>query len=131
MDNIFQKGEVVWAKVRGYSWWPGIIKKIILKTDNINITEKEIKFQVKFIGDNTHSILPMDKLQNFQEKFSIHSKTKKKPLLNSIKLTKKYLSGEISLFEIMKNEKENKNAEEEIIDFKIKEKEVINNYKIK
>ena len=81
MDNTFQKGEVIWAKVRGYSWWPGIIKKISLKSDTTdnkdNKNKKELKFLVKFIGDNSHSFLPKEKLQNFQEKFSIYSKTKK------------------------------------------------------
>jgi hypothetical protein len=128
MENIFQKGEVVWAKVRGYSWWPGIIRKIILKPNNLNSKEKEIekeiKFVVKFIGDNSHSILPKEKLENFQEKFSIYSRTKKKHLINSIKLAKKFLSGEISLLEIMNNKKENKNEGEEIKDLTNREKEV-------
>lgn len=116
MENNFQKGEVVWAKVRGYSWWPGIIKKITLKSDTLEIKEnknkKELKYFVKFIGDNSHSILTKDKLQNFQEKFSVYSKSKKRQLINSIKLAKKFLSGEVSLIDLNKNEIENIDNEE-------------------
>lgn len=24
----FKKGDVVWAKIRGYPWWPGIVSAI-------------------------------------------------------------------------------------------------------
>lgn len=114
MDKTFKKGEIVWAKVRGYSWWPGIVKKITLKVTNIDDTiygqnkinssiSREIRILVKFIGDNSHSILPLEKIEKFDEKFLEFSKTKKKPLQNSIKLAKKMLSGEISIFELNKN----------------------------
>ena len=28
MDKKYRKDEIVWAKVRGFPWWPGIVKKI-------------------------------------------------------------------------------------------------------
>ena len=31
MSAIYKKGEIVWAKIQGYSWWPGRITKIKLK----------------------------------------------------------------------------------------------------
>lgn len=110
MEKAFKKGEVVWAKVRGYSWWPGIIKKISLKFSKAENRKnmgnsKEIRILVKFIGDNSHSVLPLDKIEKFEKNFSHFSKTKKKPLLNSIKLAKKYLNGELSLIELKRNSK--------------------------
>lgn len=44
MEN-FQIDEIVWAKVRGYPWWPGIIV-------SINKDIKEL-YTINFIGDNT------------------------------------------------------------------------------
>jgi len=107
MDKSFKKGEVVWAKVRGYSWWPGIVNKISLKINKGENRKnmgngKEIRILVKFIGDNSHSILPQDKIEKFEKKFSEFSKTTKKPLLHSIKIAKKFISGEISLSELDK-----------------------------
>ena len=31
MSSTYKKGEIVWAKIQGYSWWPGRITSIKLK----------------------------------------------------------------------------------------------------
>jgi len=46
--TCFKKGDVVWAKVRGYSWWPAKISEVQ------RASERERKYKVDFIGDNTH-----------------------------------------------------------------------------
>ena len=88
MEN-FNVGEVVWAKIRGYPWWPGYIRGI--EDDN-----KEKKFVVQFIGDNTFSNIPKKQLTfffffkkqlgKFEKEYEIHSNTKKKDLKESIKI---------------------------------------------
>jgi len=78
MEN-FNVGEVVWAKIRGYPWWPGYIRGI--EDDN-----KEKKFIVQFIGDNTFSNIPKKQLAKFEKEYDIHSNTKKKDLKESIKI---------------------------------------------
>ena len=51
MSNIsFNVGEVIWGKIRGYSWWPAVITG----TDDDN---REKKYSVSFIGDNSHALL--------------------------------------------------------------------------
>jgi hypothetical protein len=100
MEKKYQKGEVVWAKVRGFPWWPGVIQNIlrITKVDEEEGFMKEIKetkIKVSFVGDNSYAELPLNKIEKFQTKFDEYSKTKKKSLLNSIKLAKKIISGEI------------------------------------
>jgi hypothetical protein len=50
---------------------------------------------VYFIGDDSHSSLPLNKIEKFNVKFEEFSKTKKKSLLNSIEIAKKIISGEI------------------------------------
>jgi len=117
MDKAFKKGEVVWAKVRGYSWWPGIVKKIslkICKADNKKNLKntREVSILVNFIGDNSHSVLPLDKIEKFEKKFYEFSKTKKRPLLYSIKLARKFIKGELSFTELKKiNNRECNNDE--------------------
>lgn len=43
--QTFQENEVVWAKIKGYPWWPGIIEE--------EIKNIKSKFKVNFIGDKT------------------------------------------------------------------------------
>ena len=31
MSLTYKKGEIVWVKIQGYSWWPGRITQIKLK----------------------------------------------------------------------------------------------------
>ena len=31
MSLTYKKGEIVWVKIKGYSWWPGRITQIKLK----------------------------------------------------------------------------------------------------
>ena len=95
MENKYRKGEVIWAKVRGFPWWPGVIKNISIKTvkqKNYNgedVEVKEVKFIVNFIGDNSHAELPSNKVDKFHNKLEEYSRTRKKDLLTSINLAKK------------------------------------------
>ena len=112
MEKKFRKGEVVWAKVRGFPWWPAMVKSVNIKFLRQDEEEEECRHTtvlVYFIGDNSHSELPINKIEKFSQKYEDYSKTKKKSLLNSIKLAKKIISNELSfekhLVELNKNEK--------------------------
>lgn len=52
---------------------------------------KEKKYVVSFIGDNTHSILQKQKLAKFQKEYKNYANTKKKVLLESIRLAKEMI----------------------------------------
>jgi hypothetical protein len=95
MEKKFRKGEVVWAKVCGFPWWPGVVRTIKMNMQGGSSLEKDYKILVNFIGDNSHSFLPLSKIEKFQIKFNEYAKTKKKGLLASIKLAKKIIQGEI------------------------------------
>lgn len=83
----FKRGDLVWAKVRGYSWWPAKIGDVLRdKSDR--------KYRVDFIGDNTHQTVPHDKVADFAENYASYSVTKKKDLLDSIEIAKKQLRKE-------------------------------------
>ena len=87
----FKRGDIVWAQVRGYSWWPAKVGEVIRDRNDI---KKDRKYRVDFIGDNTHQTLPSDKVVDFVENFFRLSETKKRDLLDSIDLAKRQLRRE-------------------------------------
>jgi hypothetical protein len=95
MEKKFRKGEVVWAKVRGFPWWPGVIRNISQRIGKGENNEREMKIMVNFVGDNSHADLPLNKIEKFTSKFEEYSNTKHKGLLNSINIAKKIYTGEI------------------------------------
>ena len=40
--------------------------------------KSDTKYRVDFIGDNTHQVLPQDKVQDFCDNYSKHAQSKKK-----------------------------------------------------
>lgn len=83
----YKRGDLVWAKVRGYSWWPARIGDVLRdKSDR--------KYRVDFIGDNTHQTVPHDKVADFADNYASNSVTKKKDLLDSIEIAKKQMRKE-------------------------------------
>jgi len=94
--NLFKKGDLVWAKIRGFPWWPGIVQTSKVKLgSNKEESSKEIRVLVNFLGDNTHAEIPLQKIENFVKKYEVFSKTKKKSLQKAITIANKLLKGEI------------------------------------
>ena len=123
MEKKFKKGEVVWAKVRGFPWWPAVVKSLNIKLAKQNddeIESRQTLVLVYFVGDNSHSELPINKIEKFASKYEEYSKTKKKCLINSIKQAKKIISNEISfddhLTDINKNEIRTRKRPNEILE---------------
>jgi hypothetical protein len=82
MSNIsFNVGELIWAKIRGYPWWPAIITG----TEDDN---REKKYNVSFIGDKSHSSLAKKCLEKFEKGLKLYSNTKKKNLQDVIEKAK-------------------------------------------
>jgi hypothetical protein len=109
----FKKGEVVWAKVRGFPWWPGVVKTMMHR---ISKSQDETKVVVNFIGDNSHANLPLNKVERFMPKYDEYANTKHKALLNSISVAKKIHSGELSYekhLQYIKKAEESSDSEEE------------------
>ena len=70
-NNNFLIGEIVWAKIRGYPWWPATVSEI-------NDENKEKKYICNFIGDNSHASLFKRDLAKFEKELDNFSQTKKK-----------------------------------------------------
>lgn len=80
-NTSFNVGEIIWAKIRGYSWWPAIITGA--EDDN-----REKKYAVVFLGDHSHSSLAKKSLEKFEKGLKLYSNTKKKNLLDVIEKAK-------------------------------------------
>ena len=76
MSTKFEKGEVVWGKIKGYPWWPAII------IDNNNLI-----YTIKFYNDNSLANLSSKFLLKYEEnKHKISESNKKnKKLMEAIK----------------------------------------------
>lgn len=99
----FTLGKIVWAKLRGYPWWPAQVhtyyynfhnilkfkfvnKIIILQIDSINEKVKDKKYYIKFIGDFTSAHVSVENLCLFDEGITKNYHiSKKKTLLNAFK----------------------------------------------
>lgn len=46
----YEKGELVWAKIKGYPWWPSIV---VESYNEIQNDPQQIELLVNFIGENS------------------------------------------------------------------------------
>ena len=101
MSLTYKKGEIVWVKIQGYSWWPGRITQIKLKF-NIRKNrsgkiilqyEKEPLFYITFFPNDSKGKVRSKNIKKFIEQYKQRSKeTKKKKLKKVIDAaTKAYL----------------------------------------
>lgn len=77
MSTFFEKGEVVWGKIRGYPWWPAII------TDFNN----NLIYTIKFYNDNSAARLSSKFLLKYEENKNkiLEANKKNKKLKDAIK----------------------------------------------
>ena len=102
-NNNFLIGEIVWAKIRGYPWWPATVSEI-------NDENKEKKYICNFIGDNSHASLFKRDLAKFEKELDNFSQTKKKDLLSAINEAKSLYFEDINIMK--KNQVKEKGFDE-------------------
>ena len=93
MTKIFHQNDVVWAKIKGFPWWPGVIGQIGRARDG------SIEYLVNFLGDWSYSKLPENKLSNFENKFKEYANRKNRKQNEAIKIAQKIIEGETN-FEV-------------------------------
>ena len=105
MEN-FNVGEIIWAKIRGYPWWPATITGT--KDDS-----REKIYRVSFIGDKTFANLPKKFLAKFEKEYKTYSNTKQKKLVESIKEAKKLYNSKTARNSLFKDKKKGDNDDED------------------
>lgn len=86
-QDLFQRGEIVWAKVSGYPWWPALIVEV-----DFNTNKCVREAAVNFIGENSHASLPLSKLANYKENYDKYTLNAQTGLLYSIMVANKILA---------------------------------------
>ena len=74
-----KKGDIIWAKLRGYPWWPAYF----IETKR---HKPELFAKVRFIGDNSRAVVAISQMVAYKDKREEYAHTKRKDLLKSIKI---------------------------------------------
>ena len=90
-SNIeYKENDIVWVKVKGYPWWPSIIKHISFR--NIQSYDHNIKekiYTIELIGEKINTKVSKDKIESFKKNYDQHINTKNISLLKSIETANK------------------------------------------
>jgi len=113
-EENFTEEEIIWAKLRGYPWWPAILLSI---KNDINTGEE--KYRVAFFGNYIQATLKKIYISKFNKNYKLYSKTNNKDLIEIIKIAKEIYSSE--------EEEKNKKIKDIISKVKTKEEEKKNN----
>ncbi len=75
MTTQFNKGDIVWAKVKGYPWWPGVIADI-----------QNSIYLINFCHDESHARLSSKSIKPYEEnRKKVNMNSKKTKLIEAIK----------------------------------------------
>ena len=83
--------DIVWAKVKGYPWWPGTIRNILNHPTPINnkFISKKKTYIIDFIGNKSHGEVAKSDVKLFKQNYEEHCNTKNPSLIKSIELANK------------------------------------------
>ena len=71
MSYMFEKGELVFAKLKGHAWWPSQVTGCVIED------KKETRYKVCFLGDDSYAIVSEKNLSKWNERrHKIQSKSK-------------------------------------------------------
>ena len=83
--------DIVWAKIKGYPWWPGTIRHIFYyqSQNSYKGIYKRKKYIIDFIGNKSHGEVNKNDIKLFKPNYEEHCKTKNQALIKSIELANK------------------------------------------
>ena len=86
--KIFKKGEIVWAKMTGYPYYPALVKYIYYKhrkcRNSSEIYEESPTVEVEFYGDHSRGGIDKKNIEKFVDFYKEYSQSKKPGLIKAI-----------------------------------------------
>ena len=58
---MFKVGDIVWAKIDGYPWWPSYVEKKL----------PEEKYTVLFLGEKSFQTVKKDKIKDWSDNYKV------------------------------------------------------------
>ena len=111
--------DIVWAKIKGYPWWPGTIRHIFYyqSQNSYKGIYKRKKYIIDFIGNKSHGEVNKNDIKLFKPNYEEHCKTKNQALIKSIELANKLYQEKFNNNNIeIEEKKEDKETDKDIIE---------------
>ena len=111
--------DIVWAKIKGYPWWPGTIRHIFYyqNQNSYKGIYKRKKYIIDFIGNKSHGEVNKNDIKLFKPNYEEHCKTKNQALIKSIELANKLYQEKFNNNNIeIEEKKEDKETDKDIIE---------------
>ena len=107
-NEEYKEKDIVWAKTKGYPWWPSTISQISYKSlTTLGKTNKEKVYTIELIGEKNSAKVSSEKIEPFIKNYDKHANTKNSILLKSIETAKKMCEKKTK--KEKENEEQNKN----------------------
>ena len=115
-NEDYKEKDIVWANVKGYSWWPSLISKVSIKQiTTLGKTTKEKMYTIELLGEKFNTKVSSEKIEPFMKNIDKHTNNKNASLVKSIDIAKRLI------------EKKNKKEKEKDDEPNKKDKDIQNN----
>ena len=115
-NEDYKEKDIVWANVKGYSWWPSLISKVSIKQiTTLGKTTKEKMYTIELLGEKFNTKVSSEKIEPFMKNIDKHTNKKNTSLVKSIDIAKRLI------------EKKNKKEKEKDDEPNKKDKDIQNN----
>ena len=115
-NEDYKEKDIVWANVKGYSWWPSLISKVSIKQiTTLGKTTKEKMYTIELLGEKFNTKVSSEKIEPFMKNIDKHTNNKNTSLVKSIDIAKRLI------------EKKNKKEKEKDDETNKKDKDIQNN----
>lgn len=115
-NEDYKEKDIVWANVKGYSWWPSLISKVSIKQiTTLGKTTKEKMYTIELLGEKFNTKVSSEKIEPFMKNIDKHTNNKNTSLVKSIDIAKRLI------------EKKNKKEKEKDDESNKKDKDIQNN----